>query len=115
MRAFSRLAGWTATAAGHPIVTILAISAVLIWIAGGVVSGRLFDSQYQLLINSGTTICTFVLVFIIQATQNAHDRALHLKLDELIRANEGAHDEFMALERQTHEDLDAAEKALNQE
>jgi low affinity Fe/Cu permease len=82
---FSRFAGAAAGAAGTPIAFGVALGTVVAWFAGGFVVG--FDSTlYQLLINTGTTIVTFLMVFLIQNTQNREAKATQVKLDELIRA-----------------------------
>jgi len=100
---FGRLANWTAQAAGHPQAFLLACLVILVW----GVTGPLFDfsDTWQLVINTGTTIITFLMVFLIQNTQNRDSRAMQLKLDELIRATEGAHNALLDLEELTEMDL----------
>jgi len=94
---FARVASAIATAAGSPLAFILAVALVLVWILTGPIFG--FSDTWQLVINTGTTIVTFLMVFLIQNSQNRDTRALHLKLDELLRAMKGAReDRFLDLE-----------------
>ena len=86
---FSRFANWTARAIGHPAAFAMAGAVVVLWLVSGPIFG--FSDTWQLVINTGTTIVTFLVVFLIQNTQNRDGAALQLKLDELIRAMEGAH------------------------
>ena len=86
---FSRFAKSTARAAGHPGVFGLAVLIVVVWLASGPVFG--FSDTWQLVINTGTTIVTFLMVFLIQNTQNRDGEAMQLKLDEIIRSLDGAH------------------------
>jgi low affinity Fe/Cu permease len=99
---FSRFAKWTAHASGRPATFGLAAAIILIW----AVTGPIFhySDTWQLFINTGTTIVTFLMVFLIQNTQNRDSTAMQIKLDELVRALTGAKDTVMALE-----DADEAE------
>ena len=92
---FRHLAHWTAEVVGSVWVFVGAVSLILIWLLTGPIFR--YSDAWQLVINTGTTIITFLMVFLIQNTQNRDARAIHLKLDELIRVSE-ARDLFMNLE-----------------
>jgi low affinity Fe/Cu permease len=94
---FAGLAASVSRAAGTHYAFILALAVVVAWIVTGPLFG--FSDTWQLVINTGTTIVTFLMVFLIQATQNRDTTALHLKLDELIRVNERARNAFIGIER----------------
>ena len=100
---FTRIANWTASAAGHPQSFLLACLIIVVWGATGPIFG--FSDTWQLVINTGTTIVTFLMVFLIQNTQNRDSKAMQLKLDEIIRATEGAHNALLDLEELTEADI----------
>jgi low affinity Fe/Cu permease len=93
---FTRLTKGTARATGRPTTFAVALGIVIIW----AVSGPLFhwSDTWQLVINTGTTIVTFLMVFLIQSTQNRDSEAVQVKLDELLRVSPGAHNMLMNLE-----------------
>lgn len=101
---FTRFAKSTARKTGQPIAFIMAVSIIIVWM----VTGPLFKfgDTWQLVINTGTTIVTFLMVFLIQNTQNRDSAALQIKLDEIIRAIEGAHNALLDLEELDEKDLD---------
>ncbi len=104
---FRRFANAASCAMGSPVVFILAVAVVIAWAATGPLFR--FSDTWQLVINTGTTIVTFLMVFLIQNTQNRDARALQLKLDELLRAVERARTELVDLEHGSDEQLDALE------
>ena len=101
---FSDIARTASHALGSTWAFIAACATVLVWLVTGPLFG--FSDAWQLVINTGTTIVTFLMVFLIQNTQNRDSRALHLKLDELIRSVNSARNGLIDLEYSTDEELD---------
>jgi low affinity Fe/Cu permease len=107
---FRKFAQATSRIAGSSWAFLIAAVVVIVW----VVSGPFFhySDTWQLVINTGTTIVTFLMVFLIQNTQNRDSKSLHLKLDELIRATTGAQNVLIESEDFTDEDLEELRKAF---
>ena len=100
---FSRAAQWTAQQCGRAHTFIAAIVIIVVWAVSG--PAFQYSDTWQLIINTGTTIITFLMVFLIQNTQNRDTTAIQLKLDELIRANENARDQMLRLEDLTENQI----------
>ena len=109
---FAQFANSAARTAGHPRAFMIAVAIILAWAA----SGPLFrySDTWQLVINTGTTIVTFLMVFLIQNTQNRDAHAIHLKLDELIRANKNARNKLLALEDMSDEELRSLQREFEE-
>ncbi|HVS79357.1 MAG TPA: low affinity iron permease family protein [Candidatus Paceibacterota bacterium] len=105
---FRKIAHSISEAVGTPLAFIIALLLIITWAVSG--SYFHYSNTWQLMINTGTTILTFLMVFIIQNTQNRDSRAIHLKLDELIRASRPAKDKFVDLEDLPDEELERLQK-----
>jgi low affinity Fe/Cu permease len=101
---FTRFAKRAARWTGRPVTFGLAVGAIVLWAAFGPAFG--FSDTWQLFINTATTVVTFLMVFLIQNTQNRDSEAMQLKLDELIRASDAARNETLDLEELEEEELD---------
>jgi len=110
---FSHIASRMATWAGQPSAFILAMTIVLVWL----LSGPLFawSDTWQLVINTGTTIVTFLMVFLIQNAQNRDASAMQVKLDELIRAVEAARNDFIGIEHLTDAEIGVIRDVMEKE
>ena len=112
-RVFTRIASAIAYLAGRPLAFSLALLVIAVW----AVTGPLFawSDTWQLVINTGTTIITFLMVFLIQNSQNRDAAAMQAKLDELIRAQKGARGQFIGIEHLTDEQIEAIRDKLEHE
>src|SRR5215210_5829882 len=102
---FNRLACVVSHAAGTPLAFAIAVLLVVIWAATGPFFG--WSDSHSLFINTATTIVTFLMVFLIQSSQNRDGAALQAKLDEIIRATDAARNEFMGLDRKPEPEIEA--------
>jgi low affinity Fe/Cu permease len=105
---FDRFARWIAQFAGHPVAFAAAVALIGLWLISGPLFG--FSDTWQLVINTATTIVTFLMVFVIQNTQNRDGAAIQIKLDELIRAADGAHNVLLDLEELSEAEIEAFRK-----
>ncbi len=107
---FTRIATRIATASGQPLTFLLAVGIIVVW----GVSGPLFhfSDTWQLVINTGTTIITFLMVFLIQNSQNRDSAAMQAKLDELLRAVENARSQFIGIEHLNDDQIELVRSAL---
>lgn len=101
--AFRKFAYWFAEKLGTPWAFSLALLSVILWLFGGPLLG--YSEQWQLIINRSTTIMTFLMVFLLQNTQNRDNRAIQIKLDELLRGVKGARTSFVNLEELSDDEL----------
>ena len=107
---FSRFAQAASRGAGRPTTFVLALAVVLVWAVSGPLFG--WSDTWQLVINTGTTIVTFLMVFLIQNTQNRDTQAMQLKLDELIRVNKDARNKLLDLEDLDDHELERLKQAF---
>lgn len=107
-RFFNRIATWITRRAGSPVVSISAFLLIVVWALTGPLFN--FSDTWQLVINTGTTIITFLMVFIIQQSQNKDTAAIHLKLNELIASNEKASNRLVDIEDLTEEEIQILKK-----
>jgi low affinity Fe/Cu permease len=108
---FSQAAQWTSRQCGRPLTFGLAVAIVLIWAVTGPIFS--YSDTWQLVINTGTTIVTFLMVFLIQNTQNREASAVQLKLDELIRSNATARNRLLTLEDLSELELDQLKESFS--
>ncbi|WP_114941164.1 low affinity iron permease family protein [Mucilaginibacter endophyticus] len=109
---FERFSNWATAATGSSAAFILAAATIVIW----AVTGPIFhySETWQLIINTGTTIVTFLMVFLIQKSQNKDSKAIHLKLNELLASHEGTSNRMINIEDLTEEELDHLYKFYRQ-
>jgi low affinity Fe/Cu permease len=107
---FAQFARWVERQVGRSSTFLLAIAAVLVWAASGPICG--WSDTWQLVINTATTIVTFLMVFVIQNTQSRDTQAMQLKLDELIRVNEMARNSLINLEEMSEVDVERMKAAF---
>jgi low affinity Fe/Cu permease len=112
-RFFTRVATSISVAAGQPLTFLLAVAVILIWGITGPIFH--FSDTWQLIINTGTTIVTFLMVFLIQNAQNRDAAAMQAKLDELLRAVGKARDRFIGVEHLTEREIELIRAALERE
>src|SRR5881398_908825 len=107
---FTRIAAWIATASGQPMTFLAAVGIIVVW----AVTGPMFhySDTWQLIINTGTTIVTFLMVFLIQNSQNRDGAAMQAKLDELLRAVDKARESFIGIEHLTDSQIELLRAAL---
>ncbi len=111
MKWFTGFSNQAAKAVGHPAAFLVAFSVIIIWSISGPLFG--FSDTWQLVINTGTTIVTFLMVFLIQNTQNRDTEAIHLKLDELIRSHRPAKNSYISLEDLSIEEMDKLKESFD--
>jgi low affinity Fe/Cu permease len=105
---FEKFSNWATIATGSSAAFIAAVSVIIIWLITGPVFK--YSDTWQLIINTGTTIITFLMVFLIQKSQNKDSKAIHLKLNELLASHEGASNRMVDIEDLTEKELDQLHK-----
>jgi low affinity Fe/Cu permease len=105
---FSEIARQASSVLGTPAAFAAACAVVILWVVTGPVFG--YSDTWQLIINTGTTIVTFLMIFLVQHTQNRDSRALHLKMDELLRSMTAARNRLINLENCTDDEIDQIER-----
>lgn len=110
---FAKISGLIAGQSGRPLTFILALACVVVWAATGPLFG--FSEVWQLVINTGTTIVTFLMVFLVQNTQNRDASAMQAKLDELLRAIENARQDFIGIEHLTDRQIEEIKTRLEED
>jgi len=110
---FTRIAARISSAVGQPLAFVIAVAALVIWALSGPMFG--FSDTWQLIVNTSTTIITFLMVFLIQNAQNRDAAAIQAKLDELIRALDGAREDFIGIEHLTENELEAIRSEIEEE
>ena len=108
----SKFLAWSAKKAASPITFIVALFIVTVWVIIGLIWG--FSSSWMLIINTIATLNAALMVFIIQNTQNRESKALHLKIDELIRVTQEAEDELIAIEQMEEEEIEKIKRKIFQ-
>jgi low affinity Fe/Cu permease len=112
-RIFTTIATKIAALAGQPLAFALAFACILLWVLSGPIFG--WSDTWQLVVNTATTIVTFLMVFLIQNSQNRDAAALQAKLDELIRAVDSARNEFIGIEHLTDTEIEAIRTRLERD
>ena len=105
---FENFANWATAATGSSAAFIIAMSTIVVWLVTGPVFK--YSDTWQLIINTGTTIITFLMVFLIQKSQNKDSKAIHLKLNEILASHQGASNRMVDIENLTEEELDQLHK-----
>ena len=110
--AFSRFSSFISEVMGKPIAFVAALSVVVVWAVSGPFFG--FSEVWQLVINTGTTIVTFLMIFVLQNSQNRDGKALQAKLDELILTSKGAENKFIGIEKLDEEELRELKRLIDE-